>query len=418
MQKSYYTERKGAKDMDQNTAIEFFRLLMKNAMIPVWQFDRAHIPEFDMGLRASLGIDLLASIPQEMHIRERVIYQIQDTFGVCYMLLLLPGGEYLLAGPFLREQAGDAMIMSCMEKKGISPSLLPGMRGFYKRLAVIPSLHMILSAAAALGEMLWGSPENFALQKLTPEELLGFPAHGSDIHDLRLDRAEREAVELRYEVEAQLMYAVAHGQTHQAGTILGTFHPSHMENRSPVPLRNFKNYAIICNTLMRKAAQQGGVHPLYIDRLSSAMGHRIEQIVSIEEGQKLIFTMLHKYCLLVRNHTMKQYSQPVQSVILRVDTEIDGDLSLSAHAEHLGVNASYLSALFKKETGMTVTEYVSRARIDYSIYLLNSTDMQIQTIAQHCGIPDVNYFTRMFRRIIGKTPTEYRRYTRNITPQE
>jgi len=119
--------------------------------------------------------------------------------------------------------------------------------------------------------------------------------------------------------------------------------------------------------------------------------------------------MVHKYCLLVKNHNMKGFSPPVQRVILRTDADITGDLSLNAHASQIGINASYLSALFKRETGVTLTEYVCQRRIDYSIFLLNSTDMQIQTIAQHCGMPDVNHFTRTFRKVTGKTPSQYRK---------
>ena len=63
-------------------------------------------------------------------------------------------------------------------------------------------------------------------------------------------------------------------------------------------------------------------------------------------------------------------------------------------------------------TGTTLTDYVNQKRIDFAIYLLNATSMQIQTIAQYCGMPDVNYFTRTFKRIIGITPSQYRRHTR------
>ena len=64
------------------------------------------------------------------------------------------------------------------------------------------------------------------------------------------------------------------------------------------------------------------------------------------------------------------------------------------------------------ETGMTLTDYVNRQRVEHGIFLLNATDMQIQTIAQYCGIPDVNYFTKTFKKFIGKTPKEYRQNIR------
>ena len=67
-----------------------------------------------------------------------------------------------------------------------------------------------------------------------------------------------------------------------------------------------------------------------------------------------------------------------------------------------------LSTLFKKEMGMRLTDYVNKKRIEHAVFLLNSTSMQIQNIAQYCGIPDVNYFTRILKKYMEKTPTEYR----------
>ena len=94
--------------------------------------------------------------------------------------------------------------------------------------------------------------------------------------------------------------------------------------------------------------------------------------------------------------------------MIHIDSQLSADLSLTAMANMLQINASYLSALFKKETGVTLTEYVNKKRIDDAILLLNSSDAQIQTIAQHCGITDVNYFTKLFKKQVGKTPKEYR----------
>ena len=118
--------------------------------------------------------------------------------------------------------------------------------------------------------------------------------------------------------------------------------------------------------------------------------------------------MVHKYCLLVKNHSMKGYSLLIRKILTRIDVDLTADLSLKTQAELLNVNPSYLSTLFKKETGYTLTEYVNKKRIENAILLLNTTAMQIQEIAQYCGIPDVNYFTKIFKKQIGKTPKEYR----------
>lgn len=230
------------------------------------------------------------------------------------------------------------------------------------------------------------------------------------------DQQALREIEERYETEERLMNEIAHGHEAQAYDILRAFNNDIVEQRADVPLRNFKNYLIILNTLARKAVQQGGVHPLYIDRLSSTFARKIEGVQSFDEGQRLVMEITRKYCLLVRNHAMKGYSPLVRRVILAIDSDLTADLSLSAHAAALEVNASYLSALFRRETGQTLSDYVARARMEQAVFYLNTTTMQVQDIAQLCGIQDVNYFTRLFRRVMGKTPTAYRQQARGVTP--
>ena len=72
------------------------------------------------------------------------------------------------------------------------------------------------------------------------------------------------------------------------------------------------------------------------------------------------------------------------------------------------VSPSYFSALFKKETGVTLTDFVNNRRIRLAKHLLKTTNLHIQTIAQHCGILDFHYFCRMFKKSVGQTPTQYR----------
>ncbi len=226
----------------------------------------------------------------------------------------------------------------------------------------------------------------------TPEE------HISDMADL----------ERRYAAENRLMYAVTHGQADTAEALMDSFSDARLERRSPDKVRDLKNYSIIANTLMRKAAESGKVHPMHIDSISSRFAKEIETARTAEEIYRLGREMARKYCLLVNNYSMKNYSPLVQKVLARVDADLTSDLGLEAQARLLNVNASYLSSLFKKETGCTLTDYVNNRRIEYAIYLLNTTDMQIQSIAQNCGFMDVNYFTRVFKKIVGRTPTEYR----------
>jgi hypothetical protein len=69
------------------------------------------------------------------------------------------------------------------------------------------------------------------------------------------------------------------------------------------------------NTLLRKAAEQGGVHPMYIDRESSKFASRIELINDIKKIPELMKDIFSSYCRLVRKHSTKKYSPIVKKTI-------------------------------------------------------------------------------------------------------
>jgi len=398
--------------MPYQRELSFFRRLMANYNLQTVQFPISQIPEVDLGLRRLLGL-VPPSASVFSHFKENTIYHATDAFDCSYTCLLLPGGkEVLLLGPYLLHEKKDTDVMTLMEKHQLPTSLFKTLRDYYNTLPMAGSDRLTLVAISTLGEVLWGDMQAFTMEAVNnwekPDLLYMVP---------RPDDSEREEldirlIEQRYEGERELLNAVAHGMHHQAQMIISSWRSDMMEQRAADPVRNLRNYAIVLNTLLRKAVEQGNVHPLHIDRLSSAMAKKIENFQTMADGAELLQSMVHKYCLLVKNHSMQHFSKLVQHVILRIESDLTADLSLRAHAQQFSVNASYLSALFKKETGSTLTDYVNRMRIDHAIFLLNVTDMQVQTIAQYCGIPDVNYFTKLFKRTVGKTPKEYRQETR------
>ena len=204
------------------------------------------------------------------------------------------------------------------------------------------------------------------------------------------------------------MQAVSMGQIPKAELLFTTLSNHQFESRSTNALRNIKNYLIVLNTLLRVAARNGDVPPFHIDNLSSAFAYKIEATTSTNAGMALMKEMVRKYCLLVKNHSMKGYSLLIRKVLTQIDYDLTADLGLKNLASLLNVNPSYLSTLFKKETGSTLTEYVNQKRIEHAVFLLNSSNLQIQMIAQYSGIADVNYFTKTFKKIIGITPKKYR----------
>lgn len=216
-------------------------------------------------------------------------------------------------------------------------------------------------------------------------------------------------IEERYSNENELIHAVMHGQIHRVEEMLQNLDFSHFESRTSDPVRNMKNYAIIANTLLRKAAEQGYVSPPQLHALSEAFAKEIETATTEQAIFFILKNMARKYTLLVKNDSLKGYSPLIRKMLIHIDSDLSADLSLNAHAKLLHVNPCYLSTTFRKETGQTLTQYVMQKRMELAKNLLVTTEFQIQTVALHCGIHDICYFTKSFKKYTGMTPTAYRK---------
>ena len=404
--------------MFYDAELSFLQAILKNfqlnpIIISPHTYDMTNI---DKGLRSLLGLKEEYRVMNEFihnKIKGNTIYKAKDSFFCNYIFLLLPYTEssgILLLGPYTTTEITKHSLMQLTEKYTIPAQIFSTMEKYFLSVPYIPGDSLLMVLLNTFGEKIWGNTKNFTSELYEFNHIpqtLHFPLNTdyTDSADLALDM---QVLEQRYHLENQFLQAISQGLTHKAEQILTNMSAQGMEQRASDPVRNLQNYSIIMNTLLRKAAENGMVHPLYIDRLSSDFGRKIEAATTKDAVNKLQRDMIHKYCLLVKNHSMRGYSLLVQKVIIKIDSDLTVDLSLNALAEYLNVNASYLSNLFKKETGSTLTEYVNRKRVEHGIFLLNSTTLQIQTIAGYCGIPDVNYFTKVFKKYYNKTPKDYR----------
>ncbi len=406
--------------MSHESALEFLKNIGKKLRLQIATLCPAQNDptRLDFGLRDFLSLDERYDQlfrDQLLQTKPNTIYRLTDEFACNYIYLLLPEMPrytVLIAGPYLTFSITQDEILKQSEHVSAPPWVQKKLAAYYLNLPVISDASTLVQLFSALGETLWGGPDCFqfldlALDAETPNfSVLSIP-EGSNHQQLFLDM---QILQKRYEVENELMHIVSRGQIHRAERFSSGFDPTLLQTRVADSLRNMKNYCIIGNTLMRKAAEQGGVHPVYLDRMSSEFAIRIENITAISAVRDLFTDMVRSYCRLVRKHTAQHYSPQVEKAVLCIEADLSRDLSLRTLAETLNISAGYLSSLFKKETGLNLTEYVTRRRMEYAASLLISTKLQIQTIAQNCGIVDVQYFSRLFRKIYHCSPVQYRKF--------
>lgn len=366
-----------------------------------------------MGLRGHLDItiqDVMGTIESATK------YIFTDELGFRYVIMELPDlkeKRVLFIGPYLASLPETHDMLEMGERLGLAPSVYRYLQEYYLMVPVLSENDHILTMIDTFCERLWKSP-TFSIIEIDrrSEGVLAAADDARPDHDFDETLVNIERMERRYAFENEMIRAVSLGQQHKVKQLLSLFDGQLFEMRVADPIRNAKNYCIIMNTLLRKAAEQGGVHPLYIDRISSEYAHKIEMLKRLDDVLGLMKDMFSAYCRLVRKQVTKQYSPVVKNAIIMIDSDISANISLQILAEKQGITPEYLATVFKKETGKTVMEYVRDKRMQLALYLLNTTNLQIQTIAMHCGIIDVQYFSKVFKKETGKTPKEYRKLMR------
>ena len=84
----------------------------------------------------------------------------------------------------------------------------------------------------------------------------------------------------------------------------------------------------------------------------------------------------------------------------------DENISIATIAEHLRVSEGHLSHVFKKQTGMTVTNYLTKTRIEAAMALLQTGRVKVYEAAAAVGYKDVTYFSATFKKLTGLSPSE------------
>ena len=406
----------GDVDMTYQAELEYLQKVLEKLHVETRILKRGDIPDHPLKLGLQGGDwESTWRAAQETcwWAGENAVYKVEEELGCNYIFMILPGMPQttsFIIGPYLLERLTEQRVLEEAERQKFSARLFPQLLRYYNDIPLLHDHSIIGALVIAFAEKVWGSGGAYEIVDVNKDMIHGFAPLRS-VQELTAPEEmviNMRTMELRYDYENELMRTVSQGLLHRAEQMMGSMNKLNMERRGGDPVRSMKNYCIICNTLMRKAAEQGGVHPVYLDSVSKGFALRIEETDSAERAGKLMNEMVQSYCRLVKRHAMNHYSSVIQRTITYIDADLSGDLSLRNLAQAQNVNASYLSSLFKKETGETVTEHVNRKRMEHAIHLLQSTRLQVQTVAQHCGISDLNYFSKLFKKHVGMTPREYR----------
>ncbi|MFC5448186.1 AraC family transcriptional regulator [Paenibacillus aestuarii] len=310
----------------------------------------------------------------------------------------------LLLGPFLIQAPDLQMIMKAQQRKHLD------LEAFYRGLKLISSstLHSIVNILELAGSIRQAAVRMVDRRPTAPSA--ADKAHAKRIVD-QADEEHIELIDLRYQVEKEMLHAIAAGDIIKYKKISSkTKNLYDFSERFPgQPIRTMKNALIVLNTLLRISAEQGRVQPFFLHQISEKFAKQIERSETMAALSLLSEAMGEDYCELVRTRANSGYSPIVQKAAAYISIHLSSALQLQQLAQLCQVHPAHLSRQFKKETGMTLTDFQQKQRLEEAKYLLKTTADPIGWIASYVGFDDAGYFTRVFQKLEGVTPSDYRK---------
>ena len=110
-----------------------------------------------------------------------------------------------------------------------------------------------------------------------------------------------------------------------------------------------------------------------------------------------------------RDETTKTLSREVFEAVKYIKENYANNITLQQVAKQVEISPNYLSSLFKKELQLSFVDYINQVRIHNAKKLLLNTHLKSYEISQKVGFTDESYFSRIFKKIVGIRPNEFKR---------
>ncbi len=147
---------------------------------------------------------------------------------------------------------------------------------------------------------------------------------------------------------------------------------------------------------------------LFLDKNGINMEAAINDYTYLEKIRQSVLELVEQYKKEYESNSGRILRKEVAEAKSFVRSHMKEEMQVADIAGMVNMSSSYFSHVFKKEEGISFVEYVYRVRMEHARYLLESSDMKINEIADEVGIFNPNYFSTQFKKSVGQSPLEYR----------
>ncbi len=181
-------------------------------------------------------------------------------------------------------------------------------------------------------------------------------------------------------------------------------------NLSENPVTNERYHFIINAAIIARYCIGAGYPQENAFTLSDIYIRKADKAESIDELQRLNDEMVLDFTKKMREHLQNFAPSPyIKKCINYIQTHLHEKITLKSLSSYADLNPSYLSTLFKKETGRSIHAYINEVRLDTAASMLRFSDYSILEIASAMNYSSQSHFSKAFKEYFNITPNEYRK---------
>lgn len=221
----------------------------------------------------------------------------------------------------------------------------------------------------------------------------------------------RENVEKAFHFEQMIGELVRGGQVEKLREIYGSLPNLRAGEMARDALRQAKNECICAAAIAARLAIAGGVDCAAALQISDLFIQKVEMLRDAHALHRLQWDLLFDYAARVRTarHGLQNGSALFNRCVKYVSRNLARPIAVEEMARTLNISRAYLSTCFKRETGVTLTQYIQQEKVLEAQRLLRHTSHTILEISDYLAFSSQSHFQTVFKKVSGKTPLEFKK---------
>jgi len=218
---------------------------------------------------------------------------------------------------------------------------------------------------------------------------------------------DKQSADMLLRFEKDLRLAVLRGEKASALDMLNEM-LAHIYVYSNFDLSAIKARLLELLVILSRATIEAGADPAETFRLSENFIQQIESYNDVDQLAFWISDIVRRFIVQAFDLAQVKHSDVVFKITNYIKKHCGEKLTLDQLAKEVYLSKSYLSSIFKQETGMSLTSYITKVRVEKSKKLLLEGGSSLAVISAQCGFKDQSYFTKVFKKETGVSPKRFR----------